>query len=60
MVIKWRAGVEPRAKNYMYTCIAIAELRGDPMPMVLHEAATHLGVSYEHTEHYTKHTGDQK
>jgi hypothetical protein len=58
MVIKWRQGVEPRARNYIKACTAIAKLRGDPMAVVLSEGATHLGVSYEHAPHNTQHTKD--
>jgi hypothetical protein len=60
MVIKWRSGVEPRTKNFLYTCLAIAELRGDPMPVVIREASLHLGVPYDNTINYSKYTGDQK
>jgi hypothetical protein len=49
MVLKWRKGVEPRGRNYINTCLAIAKLRGDHIGIVMCEAAAHLGVQYEYT-----------
>jgi hypothetical protein len=60
MVIKWRAGVEPRTRNFIKTCIKIAELRGDPVSRVIYEAAAQMGVPYEYTNDNPQCTCHQK
>lgn len=60
MVIKWRAGVEPRTRNFLKTCIKIAELRGDPVARIIWEAAAQMGVPYEYTIDHQKCTCHEK
>ena len=60
MVIKWRAGVEPRTRNFLKTCIEVAELRGDPVSRVIYEAATQMGVLYEYEGDNSECTCDKK
>ena len=60
MVIKWRAGVEPRTRNFLKTCIEIAELRGDPVSRVIYEASVQMGVPYDYTENNPECSCDKK
>lgn len=60
MVIKWRAGVEPRTRNFLETCVTIARLRGDPVGVVICEASLQMGVPYEYTENNPQCTCDKK
>ena len=60
MVLKWRQGVEPRARNFLETCVVIAELRGDPVSVVVREASLHLGVPYEYQIDNPQHTHNEK
>ena len=60
MVIKWRAGVEPRTRNFLETCQAIAKMRGDSVYDVLTEAALHMGVPLVNPHDCIEHAPNKK